>query len=104
MKVDISGFDNAFAAFEATAKAYPDKSFLAIPAKADRDYFPAGVEFTYSQAHAQIPRTCGDLYQRSGVRPTWPSADSPCCWATGRKSIFFHLFALNSGWAQAWCR
>jgi len=91
VKVDISVFDTAFAAFEATAKAYPDKSFLAIPAKADRDYFPAGVEFTYAQAHASILKL-RELYSRSGIG----HGHRVALLLGNRPEHFFHLFALNS--------
>ena len=91
MKVDVSSFNTAFDAFAATAAAYPGKSFLAIPAKADRDYFPAGVEFTYAQAHAHILEL-RDLYQRSGVG----HGHRVALLLGNRPEHFFHLFALNS--------
>jgi crotonobetaine/carnitine-CoA ligase len=89
--VDVSGFPTAFAAFEATAKAYPGKSFLAIPAKADRDYYPAGVEFTYAEAHERI-LGLRDLYSRSGVG----HGHRVALLLGNRPDHFFHLFALNS--------
>jgi crotonobetaine/carnitine-CoA ligase len=89
--VDVSGFPTAFAAFEATAKAHPDKSFLAIPAKADRDYHPDGVEFTYEEAHQRIVALRA-LYERSGVG----HGHRVALLLGNRPEHFFHLFALNS--------
>ncbi len=84
-------FTTAFAAFEATAKAYPDNAFLAVPAKADRDYDPAGVEFTYAQALDRILELRA-LYQRSGVG----HGHRVALLLGNRPEHFFHLFALNA--------
>jgi acyl-CoA synthetase (AMP-forming)/AMP-acid ligase II len=91
VNVDVTKFNTAFDAFAATAAAYPDKSFLAIPAKADRDYDPAGVEFTYAQALERI-QTLRDLYIRSGVG----HGHRVALLLGNRPEHFFHLFALNS--------
>jgi crotonobetaine/carnitine-CoA ligase len=91
VNVDISQFSTAFDAFAATARAYPDKSFLAIPAKVDRDYCPDGAEFTYKEAMAHI-QALRDLYVRSGVG----HGHRVALLLGNRPEHFFHLFALNS--------
>jgi acyl-CoA synthetase (AMP-forming)/AMP-acid ligase II len=91
VNVDVTKFNTAFDAFAATAAAYPDKSFLAIPAKADRDYHPAGVEFTYAEALECI-QALRDLYSRSGVG----HGHRVALLLGNRPEHFFHLFALNS--------
>jgi len=89
--VDVSKFSTAFDAFKATVAAYPDKSFLAIPAKAGRDYCPDGAEFTYAQAMARI-QVLRDLYARSGIG----HGHRVALLLGNRPEHFFHLFALNS--------
>jgi acyl-CoA synthetase (AMP-forming)/AMP-acid ligase II len=85
------GFTTIFAAFEATAKAYPGNAFLAVPAKADRDYDPAGVEFTYREALDRI-LALRALYERSGVG----HGHRVALLLGNRPEHFFHLFALNA--------
>jgi acyl-CoA synthetase (AMP-forming)/AMP-acid ligase II len=84
-------FTSAFAAFEATAKSYPDNAFLAVPARADRDYYPAGVEFTYRAALDRILEL-RSLYERSGVG----HGHRVALLLGNQPEHFFHLFALNA--------
>ena len=84
-------FTSAFAAFEATATAYPDNAFLAVPARADRDYYPAGVEFTYKAAHDRI-LALRSLYERSGIG----HGHRVALLLGNQPEHFFHLFALNA--------
>ncbi len=91
MDVDVSKFSTAFDAFTATVAAYPDKSFLAIPAKQGRDYLPDGAEFTYAEAAARI-EALRNLYSRSGIG----HGHRVALLMGNRPEHFFHLFALNS--------
>ncbi len=84
-------FDTAFQAFAATADAYPDNAFLCIPARADRDYWPMGVEYTYAQARERI-LALKALYARSGVG----HGHRVALLLGNRPEHFFHLFALNA--------
>ncbi|MDB5393307.1 MAG: long-chain fatty acid--CoA ligase [Rhodospirillales bacterium] len=84
-------FTSAFAAFEATAKAHPDNAFLAVPARADRDYYPAGVEFTYRAALDHILEL-RSLYERSGIG----HGHRVALLLGNQPEHFFHLFALNA--------
>ncbi len=90
MSISTSGFDTAFAAFAATARAWPDNDFLCIPAHAGRDYHPDGATFTYGAALARILEL-RDMYRNSGV-----GHDHRVAVLLGnRPEHFFHLFALN---------
>ena len=91
MDVDVSKFLTAFDAFTATVAAWPDKSFLCIPAKAGRDYLPDGAEFTYAQAMARIAPLRA-LYAESGIG----HGHRVALLMGNRPEHFFHLFALNS--------
>ena len=84
-------FPSAFAAFATTATAYPDNAFLCIPAKGDRDYCPAGAEFTYRQALERIEVLLA-LYSASGVG----HGHRVALLLGNRPEHFFHLFALNA--------
>jgi crotonobetaine/carnitine-CoA ligase len=85
------GFTTCFEAFEATAKAYPDNAFLAVPAHAGRDYDPDGVEFTFREAWDRIVALKA-LYERSGVG----HGHRVAVLLGNRPEHFFHLFALNA--------
>jgi crotonobetaine/carnitine-CoA ligase len=87
----IAGFETAFAAFRATAQAWPDKDFLSIPAHAGRDYHPDGASFTYRAALEQI-EALRALYRSSGVG----HGHRVALLLGNRPEHFFHLFALNS--------
>lgn len=89
-------FTSAFAAFEATAKAYPDNAFLAIPAHPGRDYHPDGIEFTYRQGLDRV-LALRSLYERSGVG----HGHRVALLLGNRPEHFFHLFALNALGASA---
>jgi len=86
-----TGFDSAYAAFAATAKDYPDNAFLCIPARADRDYCPAGAEFDYRTAFERV-EALRRLYERSGVG----HGHRVALLLGNRPEHFFHLFALNA--------
>jgi crotonobetaine/carnitine-CoA ligase len=81
---------SAYAAFAETAKAYPGKDFLCIPAHPGRDYAPEGASFTYAQAMARITQL-RELYQTSGVG----HGHRVALLLGNRPEHFFHLFALN---------
>ena len=89
-------FTSAFGAFEATAKAYPDNAFLAIPAHKGCDYHPGGIEFTYRQAMDRLLALRG-LYERSGIG----HGHRVALLLGNRPEHFFHLFALNALGASA---
>jgi len=86
-----NGFESAYAAFAATAAAWPDNAFLCIPARPDRDYHPNGVEFDYRTASTRI-EALRRLYERSGVG----HGHRVALLLGNRPEHFFHLFALNS--------
>ncbi len=87
----FAAFYRAFAAFAATAGAHPDNAFLCIPAKGDRDYHPAGVEFRYRDALERI-EALRTLYAMSGIG----HGHRVALLLGNRPEHFFHLFALNA--------
>jgi crotonobetaine/carnitine-CoA ligase len=84
-------FETAFAAFAATAAAHPGNAFLCVPAKADRDYLPAGAEFTYGEAFARV-QALRQLYAGAGIG----HGHRVALLLGNRPDHFFHLFALNA--------
>lgn len=54
-----------FASFEATASKHPEKPFLCVPPRADRNWLPAGQELTYRDVAREVERWQG-LYANAG--------------------------------------
>jgi acyl-CoA synthetase (AMP-forming)/AMP-acid ligase II len=52
--MDADHFTTVHDVFAKTAQAHPDAAFLAVPAKAGRDYHPDGFEITYGAAQALV--------------------------------------------------
>ena len=86
-----SDFTSVFDAFQATALAYPDKVFLCLPARHERDYYPAGAEFDYRTAFDAVSGL-RRLYQRSGVG----FGHRVAMLLGNRPEYIFHLLALNA--------
>ena len=51
---DIMDGTTIGAVFAAAVSAHGERSFLAVPANADRDYLPAGFEITYRETSARV--------------------------------------------------
>ncbi len=82
---------SVFEAFAATARKYPEKTFLCVPSRPGRDYAPKGLELSYG-AVAQI---VGDL------RGRYAAAGYGIGHRVGlllemRPDFFFHYLALNA--------
>ena len=96
MSASYDHLEKAFDAFQATVAANPDKSFLCIPARADRDYLPNGAEFTYKAAFDRI-EALRTLYSDAG----FGHGHRVALLLGNRPEYFFHLFALNALGASA---
>jgi len=78
-------------AFAATAKAHPAHPFLIVPARADRDWCPQGVEYSYGATLGEVQRL-GDLYARAG----YGHGHRVAILLENRPEFFFHYLALNA--------
>ncbi|HLH11004.1 MAG TPA: AMP-binding protein [Methylovirgula sp.] len=96
MSASYDHLKRAFDAFRATAAANPDKPFLCIPARADRDYLPDGAEFTYEAAFERV-ESLRALYAGAG----FGHGHRVALLLGNRPEYFFHLFALNALGASA---
>ena len=70
-------------AFAATAAASGEHPFLIVPARADRDWHPAGLELSYAAVAGEAMRLRA-LYAAAdmGSATAWR-----CCWRAGRSSF-----------------
>jgi crotonobetaine/carnitine-CoA ligase len=91
LTISQPSFATAFAAFAETARAHPGNAFLCIPARADRDYLPAGAEFGYGEALERI-LALRRLYAESGIG----HGHRVALLLGNRPEHFFHLFAVNA--------
>ena len=80
-----------FEAFAATARAHADDPFLAIPARADRDWLPAGQEFSYGDIAAEV-EAMRARYGAAGYGPGHRVA----LLLENRPEFFVHYLALNA--------
>ncbi len=78
-------------AFAATAKAHPARPFLIVPGRADRDWCPQGVEYSYGATLGEVQRL-GDLYARAG----YGHGHRVAILLENRPEFFFHYLALNA--------
>lgn len=81
---------SVYAAFIATASQHPDKSFLAVPARADRTYWPEGLELTYSEVQQKVEHL-RDCYAAVG----YGVGHRVGLLMDMRPEFFFHYLALN---------
>src|SRR5579872_2584544 len=96
LKPAIEHFATAFDAFAATATAHPTRSFICIPARAERDYLPSGAEYDYAAVSARV-EALRTLYAHAGVG----HGHRVALLLGNRPDYFFHLFALNALGASA---
>ena len=80
-----------FETFAATATAAADHPFLIVPARADRDWHPNGVELSYGATLAEVERL-RDLYGAAG----YGHAHRVSILLENRPEFFFHYLALNA--------
>jgi crotonobetaine/carnitine-CoA ligase len=80
-----------FEMFAATAKAAGEHPFLIVPARADRDWNPDGVEYSYAQTLAEVERL-RDLYAAAG----YGHGHRVSILLENRPEFFFHYLALNA--------
>ncbi len=62
---DIRDGTTIEAAFAAAVAGHADRPFLAVPANAERDYLPAGLEITYCEADARVAALAA-TYRKAG--------------------------------------
>jgi crotonobetaine/carnitine-CoA ligase len=84
-------FETVHAAFLAVAEAAPDNAFLAVPARAGRDYDPDGREITYAQARAEIEKLIA-LYRAAG----YGMGHRVALLLENRPEHFLHLMAFSA--------
>ncbi len=82
--------NTVFDAFAKTAAAHPRNPWLCVPAKADRDYEPAGIEITFGAAFAAIA-ALQTRYRAAGYGPGHRVA----LMLDNRPDHFLHMWALN---------
>jgi crotonobetaine/carnitine-CoA ligase len=82
--------NTVFAALRATAERHPANAWLCVPAKADRDYAPDGVEITYGDALIRIS-ALAQRYRAAGYGPGHRVA----LMLENRPDHFLHMWALN---------
>jgi crotonobetaine/carnitine-CoA ligase len=83
--------ETVFDAFAATAAAHPKNAFIAVPARAGRDYLPDGAEFSYGEAFAAVA-ALRELYRDAGYGP----GNRVALLLENRPLHLFHLLALNA--------
>jgi len=84
-------YDTLHAQFLAVAEAHPDNAFLAVPARAGRDYDPDGRDITYGEARAEIDELI-DLYRAAG----YGMGHRVALLLENRPEHFFHLLAFSA--------
>lgn len=82
--------DTVFAAFRETARAHPDKPFLCVPARAERDWLPQGVEYTYGEVLERVQRLQA-RYRDAG----FGHGHRVALLLDMRPEFFFHYLAAN---------
>jgi crotonobetaine/carnitine-CoA ligase len=80
-----------YAMFAATAKAAADHPFLIVPARADRDWHPDGVAYSYGETLREVERL-RDLYAAAG----YGHGHRVSILLENRPEFFFHYLALNA--------
>jgi acyl-CoA synthetase (AMP-forming)/AMP-acid ligase II len=83
--------DTVFEMFAATAESAGEHPFLIVPARADRDWHPDGVEYTYGAALAEVERL-RDRYAAAG----YGHGHRVAILLENRPEFFFHYLALNA--------
>lgn len=81
---------SVYEAFSITAAAHPEKSFLCVPARADRDYWPEGLELSFGAVRVQV----------EAMKAAYAAAGYGLGHRVGlllemRPEFFFHFLALN---------
>ena len=80
-----------FETFAETAGAAADHPFLIVPARADREWHPDGVAYSYGAALAEVERL-RDLYAAAG----YGHGHRVSILLENRPEFFFHYLALNA--------
>jgi acyl-CoA synthetase (AMP-forming)/AMP-acid ligase II len=82
---------SVFEMFAGTAKDAADHPFLIVPARADRDWHPNGVAYSYGDALREVERL-RDLYVAAG----YGHGHRVSILLENRPEFFFHYLALNA--------
>lgn len=82
--------NTVFTAFRETARTNPGKPFLCVPARADREWLPQGVEYTYGEVLERVQRL-QDRYREAG----YGHGHRVALLLDMRPEFFFHYLALN---------
>jgi len=83
--------DTLYEAFNKTVETYSDHAFLCVPPLAKRNYYPEGIEFTYSAASEQVERI-KQVYAQAG----YGYGQRVGFLLENRPEYVFHLLALNA--------
>lgn len=78
-------------AFAATIKTHPGHAFLCLAARADRDYWPQGVELTFAEVSVHV-EAMKALYKAAG----YGLGHRVALLLEMRPEFFFHYLALNA--------
>jgi len=78
-------------AFAATAAAHGERPFLVVPARADRDWHPDGIAFSYGRAAGEIAGL-RERYRQAG----FGHGHRVALLLENRPEFFFHYLALNA--------
>jgi crotonobetaine/carnitine-CoA ligase len=80
-----------FDIYSEAAQAHPDALFLAVPARADRDWSPAGARYSYADVRARVD----DLHTRYR-RAGYGHGHRVAMLLENRPEFFWHYLALNA--------
>jgi len=83
--------DTLYEAFQKSAETYPNNAFLCVPSLKNRDYYPEGREFTYSEIAEQVERI-KQAYSKAG----YGYGQRVGFLLENRPEYVSHLIALNA--------
>jgi acyl-CoA synthetase (AMP-forming)/AMP-acid ligase II len=84
-------FNSVYEIFCKTAERLPENPFFCAPAREGRDYYPQGVEFSYSEILSQA-EVLKERYAAAG----YGYGHRVACLLENRPEIFHHFLALNA--------
>ena len=84
-------YSSVYEIFSATTGRSPDGAFYCAPAREGRDYYPQGIEFTYSEILASA-EALKQKYAAAG----YGHGHRVACLLENRPELFHHFLALNA--------